>query len=854
MYIFTEDQYDDLARLPDSLQRKYEAAKHMASLGIQIFPARAYDGEAFDAAYAEYVAENEAAKAEKRKPTIPQKHFKQHGGKAPAEGLGDQYKVASNVLAQIEKWWHPTKGKYRGNNICVSTGKASGLIVVDLDVKPEEGVDGFAWWNDLVDLNGDVDTFRVRSGGQSTGGQHLYFRFREGVETRNGLANGVDIRVERSHVVAPFSECQGTYEAITFDEVAEIPDWLYDALTARGKQAPKKDGKPKPDFDDSDEQQAPAFGVTPIDQIEEMLEYLDPCDPDIDQKWKSIMYAVHSEHPTDEGLRAIQNWSRRNEERFDEADNADMWKRANEAKASGATIGTLYHLAEEHGWVNPKKGAIYVDVSRAVRMMNRSFAVIDPDRYALDLMRRGKRFDPSKLPACYYPPMTMFKTKVVLTDSPEQHVHTYSKVAEVNPDQIAKMAVGFKVLQELPGNKVKVSSLQEVWMPSQARKSYASAGYYVVDKEVPPGVLNLFPGWQVQPKEGHPTKFVEHITNIIGKGDPERAYWIFNRLAYMVQFGDKVMPTSLVITGAQGAGKSIIGDYLKAMMGILNYKYLHDSEALKSRFSEELVGKFLIIADEAIFAGDPGMRNKLKSMIAAEVLRDEGKGKAAKDAQNVMFLIVFSNEDEPVGIESGDRRFTVMAPDDKYSYAKTKEDPELHREATRYFNELVKEMKGDGPANLLHMLLNWEVDKTVARTALVTQEKKVMEEGRTMKTDSLTAFIYSLYTLGYGDDTEIGDPNDTGERWGGRVRTGTLYEQYAEWAKNQKAHHRNSEWKAEPLNVFTKRLVEEFECQIVKPKGKSTVCWPEESVIREILVRIMPETMKMDAAASETDF
>lgn len=837
MRIFTEDQYFDIEAIADSAVRKYEAAKAYAAAGVHIFPASAYDGESFAKAHAEYLASQDTPKK------LPQRHYKQYGGKAPA--FGGQYDKATCVMSQIEQWWHPTKGRYRGNNICVSTGKDSGLVIVDLDVKPDEGVDGFAWWNNLIAEHGDVDTFRVRSGGESTGGQHLYFKYREGCFTSNGFAPGVDIRVETSHVVGAFSECQGVYTAIVFDEVADMPDWLHGVLARTGgsdKHAHRPSDKQRQEFD-----------VTPLDQIEEMLEWIDPNDPDVDMKWKNIMYAVHSEHPTDEGLAVIQRWSEQNADRFEPGNNEDLWNRAHEDRQSGATINTLYHIAEECGWINPRRSSESVDIITAVRMMNRSFAIIDPDRCMLDAIRRGKTLDRSKMPPVFVPSMTIYKTRSVLTSGARQD-HQYSKTAEVNVAQIGMMTASYKVPTVVNGKPGKPRTLYDVWLGSPARKSYASAGFYINNSRCPDGVLNLFPGFKVRPKKGFPKMFMRHIQEVVCDGDVDRARWIINRLAYVVQYGDEIASTALAVTGEQGSGKTIVADYMGEVLGELSYKYLHDSNGLDTRFSEEIVGKFIICADEAIFAGDPKLRNKMKSLISATVLRDEGKGKAVKDAQNVMFLMIMSNEDEPVSIERGDRRFTVMKTNNKYSKTSREKSKEVDDEAREYFRELVREMKGDGPAMLLDMLQGWEVDKALARTALDTQEKQVMAEKRVLKCDSVTAYMLHLYITGFETDDKD-DLNSLGEGWGGRSQMGPFHSTYREWCNDQR--HRNGEWKAEDARGLRNRLINDFGCTFIAPKNKSTICWPPKANIRESLAALIPEAIsELDEydASQEKDF
>lgn len=860
--LITEEQYDDIVSLMKQNDTMLEMALYLASRGIKVFPAVAWDKERYESCHAEYLAEKAKPAADRDKKKAEQGYYKRYGGKAPP--FRDQYKKATTDEATIREWWGRGKA-YEGRNICLATGEDSGLVVLDIDVKSGED-DGFLWWNELTAKHGDIATLKVRTGGESQGGQHLYFLWREGAVSRNGLAPGIDFRSNDGHVMAPLSMCQGVYEIVSFDPVAEMPDWLLDEVSGQAKKkAPSKsrvkakagadpeatqstkEASKRIEFMEPEEEERER-DLVPLDQIADMLEWVDLQSVG-GKGWMQIAYAIHSEHPTEEGFLALDAWSQTDEDGYDLENNRSIWNRASEDKNNGTTISSLFFYADEAGWINPNRGETYVNLPKAIKMMNRSYAMIDRDLYTAQEARRGRYVDTSLFPPGFYPSGIIFKDRAIISSEDDPIIADYHKMEEVAPWQMDMATATYRVVKKTQSGKEVTMSLRDAWLKSPARKAYASAGFFVDPKNVPAGVVNLFPGWKVRPKEGRPEAFMGHVRDIICSGNEEHMFWIMNRLAFMVQFGDKACSTALVITGNHGSGKTIIGDYLERMLGDLSYKYLHDAEGIKSRFTEELIGKFVVLADEAIFAGDPQVRNKLKSLIGAKIMRDEGKGKAVKDAQNVMFLIVLSNEDVPIGIERGDRRFTIFATDDKFSQEKRDADKAVDKEAKKHFNDLVKEMHGDGPSKLLHYLLNFDVQPDIARTALKTKQKQNMAEARSISCDSLVAFLYHMYSV--GDEGTGGEGDVDATMWGVRLRTGKFYEEYCDWVAKQKSNHRNSEWKALATHQFTARLTADFDCQFIRPQGKSHVVFPMRDAMAVRLRQFIPEIMAVQDKAEK---
>lgn len=129
--------------------------------------------------------------------------------------------VASRDQPEILRMFAPPSATMIG----VPTGSASGLIVIDVDVK--NGAQGDAWLQENADALPPTRTHRTRSGGL-----HLVFRQPDGVEIRNSasrVAPGVDVRGSGGYVIWPGSPGYAVADA---SEPAEMPRWLIRACMA----------------------------------------------------------------------------------------------------------------------------------------------------------------------------------------------------------------------------------------------------------------------------------------------------------------------------------------------------------------------------------------------------------------------------------------------------------------------------------------------------------------------------------------------------------------------------------------------------------------------------------------------
>ncbi len=130
--------------------------------------------------------------------------------------------------------WTEDSVPYEGvetEGVGIRTGQASGFFVLDIDVKPAKGINGF---NELAKLGGLPATRTVLS---PSGGKHYYFLLPDfPVKTTGGVvAPGIDVRGEGGMVAAPHSphKTGGRYKLENPGPIAAAPQWLLERLQAQ---------------------------------------------------------------------------------------------------------------------------------------------------------------------------------------------------------------------------------------------------------------------------------------------------------------------------------------------------------------------------------------------------------------------------------------------------------------------------------------------------------------------------------------------------------------------------------------------------------------------------------------------
>jgi hypothetical protein len=160
----------------------------------------------------------------------------QPGDKKPLRG-SHGFLDATTDTKQIQAWWDEEPAA----NVGIATGAASGLLVIDVDVK-NPSID---WRRSLHELDLPV-TYTVRT---PSGGQHLYFslpEFRDGATPNIGssvqVLPGIDIRCNGGYVVAPGCVVGGRRYDTALNEPIEVaPPHIVSRFTSATKQGIERD-------------------------------------------------------------------------------------------------------------------------------------------------------------------------------------------------------------------------------------------------------------------------------------------------------------------------------------------------------------------------------------------------------------------------------------------------------------------------------------------------------------------------------------------------------------------------------------------------------------------------------------
>ena len=245
---------------------------------------------------------------------------------ATKHGLND----ASKDPAQIAEWIK----KHPGANIGIPTGAASGLVVVDLDVK--EHLDGRDNIKELKGYEQFDPTIYVTT---PRGGVHIYFR-NPSVRVKSRQDNpckAVDIRGDGGYVVVPPSIIGGrsyNYGRTRTGVVpADLPVWLLELLKDKPfVHHPKKDYAP----------------ISGGDEYEKLVHALGFIASDAYETWVRVGMALHSYDCGCVGFSLFDTWSS-GASNYDPKAVKRKWGHFG-GGAGLVTISTIFYMAKEKGW------------------------------------------------------------------------------------------------------------------------------------------------------------------------------------------------------------------------------------------------------------------------------------------------------------------------------------------------------------------------------------------------------------------------------------------------------------------------------------------------------------------------
>lgn len=303
---------------------------------------------------------------------------------------------------------------------------------------------------------------------------------------------------------------------------------------------------------------------------------------------------------------------------------------------------------------------------------------------------------------------------------------------------------------------------------------------------LPATTLNYWVGHTANPKVGKWSKIIRFLYEVICDHDEEVFNYLMHYIAHMLQKPEEKPGIMIVMLGAQGTGK---GAFFTLMRRIWSKTTLQvsDVDQVIGRFNASLERNYIILMDEALFAGDKKSIEKLKSLITESRIGIEQKYQPSHSIDSYHRFFAASNNSHFAQIDRDDRRFLFLRVSSKF------------QGNTEYYKELFNAINDDTTINaMVHKLL-----QTNLSTYTVTSRPKTKEHLK-QKIQSLSGFDRYWYEiLCNGNIPTLNDPYNipTQSTWPIFIPTHQLVANYRNKDKNAERYR----------TIQTQTIAEKFE-------------------------------------------
>jgi hypothetical protein len=225
-------------------------------------------------------------------------------------------------------------------------------------------------------------------------------------------------------------------------------------------------------------------------------------------------------------------------------------------------------------------------------------------------------------------------------------------------------------------------------------------------------VINTFSGFAVRPdhknSEAKIARYLAHIRENVAAGDERVSNYMLDWMASGVKHPEDPGRSSPSLRGAQGSGKGV---------AVLTYGRLFGQHFLHATQRKHVTGQFnthqaemcLIFVDEALYAEIATDAQILKTLTTELTKLLERKGIDAVQIDNYARLMFGTNDEHPIQIEYGDRRYPALLVVEHESFRYEKDLSKKADKRRAYFRPLLYERENGGYEALLGFLLDRDI-------------------------------------------------------------------------------------------------------------------------------------------------
>ena len=212
--------------------------------------------------------------------------------------------------------------------------------------------------------------------------------------------------------------------------------------------------------------------------------------------------------------------------------------------------------------------------------------------------------------------------------------------------------------------------------------------------------------------------FLDHTREVIANNDNKVYEYIINWCSWIIQHITGKTATVLVLTGAQGAGKTWFTDTFCELFGNYATKNITNIDHITGKFNSARMNKKVIVINEVDVAdgSKPFNPASMKSAISDDSFQIERKGVDSVSCQAVDNFIICSNEFMPIKMEGDDRRYVVCEVNPKY------------KDDKQHFKRLFELRTKKFYENLLTFFMTRDLTEFIPAEIPLTKAKKQIQQ------------------------------------------------------------------------------------------------------------------------------
>jgi hypothetical protein len=218
--------------------------------------------------------------------------------------------------------------------------------------------------------------------------------------------------------------------------------------------------------------------------------------------------------------------------------------------------------------------------------------------------------------------------------------------------------------------------INKMWYKSASARTYEGTYFRpVLHDPDNGGKLNLYEGltWLPNEVEGayhrHEKawdKWDHHIKVVLADGNEEFAEWLHYFVWHAITMPHEVFEAVPVLVGVQGCGKNNFFQVLEGIIGAHYCMVTARMEDVVGNFTDRMENKLLVLMDEAKRDNGGSVSAWLKALVTDRQMRMRKMYTPLKFIDKFLHLIIFSNSEEVIEVEPGERRYFLHRCSGRY--------------------------------------------------------------------------------------------------------------------------------------------------------------------------------------------